>query len=296
MTTSSSTTTRNSFASTQPFRTKRSPFSQTTIKSDSDCFPEFPTSAFPKLPTYSIILKETESSCSPPTSFQKTRQSLSFRFRVLIVVSLPQLFVSFLHARGVSFLRFFSVDSFLSVTSTTTYKTNPCAEMVSSWVFDVPKAIQFVPSVFQVLFSSVFSHRCSALSEMRLRRLFQIPRKFAPGDGLRNALQRLRVGTAMTRDGREYEKQGHSCDSIVRDAEKELDDDNYLLFLMYKACRDHYCVRHVSLFSFVYFEEYEIAEYSACKTVEYLRTYQPDQVRDLVNDVSLLSICEVACH
>ena len=124
---------------------------------------------------------------------------------------------------------------------------------------------------------------------MRLRRLFQISCKFAPGDGLRNALQRLRVGTAMTRDGREYEKQGHSCDSIVRDAEKELDDDNYLLFLMYKACRDHYCVRHVSLLSFVHFEEYELAEYSACKTVEYLRTYQPDQVRDLVNDVSLVT-------
>lgn len=100
----------------------------------------------------------------------------------------------------------------------------------------------------------------------------------------------------MTRDRREYEKQGHSCDAIVREAEKELDDDNYLLFLMYKACRDHYCVRHVVAFLVGYFEEYELAEYSACKTVQYLQTYQPDQVRELVNDVSLLLLCEVACH
>ena len=96
-------------------------------------------------------------------------------------------------------------------------------------------------------------------------------------------------------DRREYEKQGHSCDAIVREAEKELDEDNYLLFLMYKACRDHYCVRHVFSIPIANFEEYELAEYSACKTVQYLQTYQPDQVRDLVNDVSLSFVYEVAC-
>lgn len=46
---------------------------------------------------------------------------------------------------------------------------------------------------------------------------------------------------------REYENQGRSCDAVVREAEKELYDDNYILFLLYKACRDHYCLKNVSI-------------------------------------------------
>ena len=65
---------------------------------------------------------------------------------------------------------------------------------------------------------------------------------------------------------------------------------------MYKACRDHYCVQHVSVFFFAHFQEYELAEYSACKTVQYLQNYQSDQVRDLVNDVLLSLSCKVACY
>ena len=40
---------------------------------------------------------------------------------------------------------------------------------------------------------------------------------------------------------REYNERNKSCDMIVREAEKELYEDNFLLFLMYKACRDLYC-------------------------------------------------------
>ena len=47
---------------------------------------------------------------------------------------------------------------------------------------------------------------------------------------------------------REYNSRNKSCDIIVREAEKELYEDNFLLFLMYKACRDLYCHIEVSLF------------------------------------------------
>ena len=44
---------------------------------------------------------------------------------------------------------------------------------------------------------------------------------------------------------RDYNSRNISCDIVVREAERELYEDNYLLFLMYKACRDLYCQTEV---------------------------------------------------
>lgn len=89
---------------------------------------------------------------------------------------------------------------------------------------------------------------------------------------------------------REYENQGRSCDAVVREAEKELYDDNYILFLLYKACRDHYCLKNVSIPTEFHEQDFEFAEYSACRVVNYERTYQPDLKRELVNDVRTLLV------